>query len=139
MEPKKNPNVDLEKKRSLYLQIGLAVALFIVLGAFEYRSYEKLASSLGEFNLAGGSTWRIFPSFITYMVLKSKLTTNNTSFYLHPYEFGAKIDPYRVISKKSNKLKVLLKSLRWNINKKAIEKILIAIAKSNVCSVNSIS
>lgn len=51
MEPKKNPNVDLEKKRGLYLQIGLAIALFIVLGAFEYRSYEKLASSLGEFNL----------------------------------------------------------------------------------------
>lgn len=51
MEPKKNPNVDLEKKRSLYLQIGLVVALFIVLGAFEYRSYEKIASSLGEFNL----------------------------------------------------------------------------------------
>lgn len=51
MEPKKNPNVDLEKKRGLYMQIGLAMALLVVLGAFEYRSYEKGASSLGDFNL----------------------------------------------------------------------------------------
>ena len=51
MEPKKNPNVDLEKKRGLFIQIGLAVALLIVLGAFEYRSYERGASSLGDFNL----------------------------------------------------------------------------------------
>ena len=51
MEPKKNSNVDLEKKRGLFIQIGLAVSLLIVLGAFEYRSYEKGASSLGDFNL----------------------------------------------------------------------------------------
>ena len=51
MEPKKNPNVDLEKKRGLYMQIGLAVALFVVWGTFEYRSYEKGISSLGDFNL----------------------------------------------------------------------------------------
>ncbi len=51
MEPKKNPNVDLEKKRGLYIQIGLVVALLVVLGAFEYRSYERGNSSLGDFNL----------------------------------------------------------------------------------------
>lgn len=51
MEPKKNPEADLEKKRGLYMQIGLAVALIVVLGAFEYRSYEKVLSSLGDFNL----------------------------------------------------------------------------------------
>lgn len=51
MEPKKNPEADLEKKRGLYMQIGLAVALVVVLGAFEYRSYEKVISSLGDFNL----------------------------------------------------------------------------------------
>ena len=51
MEPKKNPNVNLEKKRGLFIQIGLTVALLIVLGAFEYRSYERGASSLGDFNL----------------------------------------------------------------------------------------
>jgi len=48
MEPKKNPKVDLEKKRGLFLQIGLALSLLIVLGAFEYRSYEKVVSSLGD-------------------------------------------------------------------------------------------
>jgi protein TonB len=48
MEPKKNPKINLEKKRGLFLQIGLALALLLVLGAFEYRSYEKSASSLGD-------------------------------------------------------------------------------------------
>ena len=48
MEPKKNPKADLEKKRGLYFQIGLAVTLLVVLGAFEYRTYEKLASGLGD-------------------------------------------------------------------------------------------
>jgi protein TonB len=48
MEPKKNPKVDLEKKRGLFMQIGLALSLLIVLGAFEYRSYEKVITSLGD-------------------------------------------------------------------------------------------
>ena len=48
MEPKKNPKVDLEKKRGLFMQIGLALSLLIVLGAFEYRSYEKVIASLGD-------------------------------------------------------------------------------------------
>ncbi|MDA7794447.1 energy transducer TonB [Flavobacteriales bacterium] len=48
MDPKKNPKVDLEKKRGLFMQIGLAVSLLIVLGAFEYRTYEKVVSSLGD-------------------------------------------------------------------------------------------
>ena len=51
MEPKKNPKFDLEKKRGLFIQIGLATALLIVLGAFEYRTYEKSASSLGDITL----------------------------------------------------------------------------------------
>jgi protein TonB len=51
MEPKKNPKFDLEKKRGLFMQIGLAVSLLIVLGAFEYRTYEKSASSLGDITL----------------------------------------------------------------------------------------
>ena len=48
MEPKKNPKVDLEKKRGLFMQIGLALSLLIVLGAFEYRTYEKVVASLGD-------------------------------------------------------------------------------------------
>lgn len=51
MEPKKNPKFDLEKKRGLFIQIGLATALLIVLGAFEYRTYEKSAVSLGDITL----------------------------------------------------------------------------------------
>ncbi len=38
MEAKKNPKADMEKKRSLFLQIGLVVALGVVLLAFEYSS-----------------------------------------------------------------------------------------------------
>ena len=41
MEPKKNPEVNLERKRGLFLQIGLAIALLIVLAAFEHKTYEK--------------------------------------------------------------------------------------------------
>ena len=48
MEPKKNPNVDLEKKRGLYLQIGIIISLLLVLGAFEFRTYEKAVTSLGD-------------------------------------------------------------------------------------------
>ena len=43
MEPKKNPEVNLERKKRLFLQIGLVVSLLLVLGAFEYKSYEKSA------------------------------------------------------------------------------------------------
>ena len=51
MEPKKNPEVNLERKRGLFLQIGLVIALLIVLAAFEYRSYEKIEYNLGSLNL----------------------------------------------------------------------------------------
>lgn len=51
MQSKKNPEVDLEKKRGLYLQIGFIISLLLVLAAFEYKSYDKTDSSLGELNL----------------------------------------------------------------------------------------
>ena len=51
MEPKKNPEVNLERKRGLFLQIGLVIALLVVLGAFEYKTYEKIAYNLGDLNL----------------------------------------------------------------------------------------
>ncbi len=38
MEVKKHPRYDLEKKRGLFLQIGLLVSLVIVLMAFEYET-----------------------------------------------------------------------------------------------------
>jgi len=51
MNVKKNPEVNLERKKGLFLQIGLVVSLLLVLGAFEYKSYEKSAYNLGQLNL----------------------------------------------------------------------------------------
>ena len=51
MQVKKNPKVDLEKKRSLYLQIGLIIALLLVYAAFEYKNYDKSSYNLGDLNL----------------------------------------------------------------------------------------
>jgi protein TonB len=51
MEPKKNPEVDLERKKGLFFQIGLVIALLVVLGAFEYKTYEKIAYNLGALSL----------------------------------------------------------------------------------------
>jgi len=48
MEPKKTPEADLEKKKGLYLQIGLITSLAIVWIALEWRSYESNAFGLGD-------------------------------------------------------------------------------------------
>ncbi|MBI1289427.1 MAG: TonB family protein [Flavobacteriales bacterium] len=48
MEIKKNPEVDLEKKRSLFLAAGYVVALALVLTAFEWKTYERSAGDLGQ-------------------------------------------------------------------------------------------
>ena len=50
MQKKKNPKVSLEKKRSLFLQIGLIISLLVVYIAFEWKSYDKTNFSLGEVN-----------------------------------------------------------------------------------------
>ena len=46
MEIKKSPKVNLEKKKTLYTEIGFIVALFIVFCAFEYRASERSQSTL---------------------------------------------------------------------------------------------
>ena len=51
MQIKKNPKVNLEKKRALFLQIGLVVTLLSVFAAFEYKSYQKNAYDLGALSL----------------------------------------------------------------------------------------
>jgi len=51
MEPKKNPEISLEKKKGLFFQIGLILSLVIVLVAFEWKNYEKLEYNLGQLNL----------------------------------------------------------------------------------------
>lgn len=48
MEPKKNPKADLENKIGTFRLIGLVAVLAVVLIAFEWKTYEKSASSLGE-------------------------------------------------------------------------------------------
>ncbi len=39
MEIKKAPKADLERKKSMFLQIGIIVTLIAVLVAFEWRTY----------------------------------------------------------------------------------------------------
>jgi periplasmic protein TonB len=51
MELKKNPQADLEKKKSMFLQIGLVVSLGLVLLALEWRSYEGSGMDLGSLNI----------------------------------------------------------------------------------------
>ena len=41
MEIKKNPNVDLERRSGLFLNIGLCVSLLLVITAFEWRFYDR--------------------------------------------------------------------------------------------------
>ena len=50
MQKKKKPKVSLEKKRSLFLQIGLIISLLVVYIAFEWKSYDKSNFNLGEVN-----------------------------------------------------------------------------------------
>jgi protein TonB len=48
MEVKKNPEVDLEKRKGLFLSAGFAVALSLVLAAFEYKAYDEVVQDLGQ-------------------------------------------------------------------------------------------
>lgn len=41
MEPKKNPEKDLDKKSGMFLNIGLAISLLLVITAFEWRFYDE--------------------------------------------------------------------------------------------------
>lgn len=51
MQIKKSPKVDLEKKKMIFLEIGLAVALAICLVAFEWTSEDMSQSNLGDLNM----------------------------------------------------------------------------------------
>ena len=51
MKPKKNPEISLENKKSLFFQIGLIITLIIVFLAFEWKSYDKTDYNLGQLNL----------------------------------------------------------------------------------------
>ena len=51
MEAKKTPKADLENKRRIFLQIGIAIALVGVLVAFEWRQYERPEFDLGTLEM----------------------------------------------------------------------------------------
>jgi periplasmic protein TonB len=51
MNLKKNPEVDLEKKKSVFFQVGLVTALAVVLLALEWTVYERSLSSLGDLQI----------------------------------------------------------------------------------------
>jgi protein TonB len=46
MEVKKSPKVNLENKKFLFREIGLIIALLVILASFEYRTKEKNVSTL---------------------------------------------------------------------------------------------
>lgn len=48
MEIKKTPKADLENKKVLFTEIGLIIALAVVLLAFEWKTYDKQVSTLGD-------------------------------------------------------------------------------------------
>ena len=48
MEIKKTPKADLENKKTLFREIGLILALAVVLLAFEWKTYDKQISTLGD-------------------------------------------------------------------------------------------
>jgi protein TonB len=51
MELKKNPKADLEDKKGILFAIGLVLSLSFVLIAFEWKTYEEGASSLGQLQM----------------------------------------------------------------------------------------
>ncbi len=48
MEVKKSPKANLETKRTIFIQLGLVVALGLVLLGFEYKSYDKIELEMVE-------------------------------------------------------------------------------------------
>lgn len=48
MEAKKTPKADLESKKVIFRQLGLIVALAVILLAFEWKTYEKTLDDLGQ-------------------------------------------------------------------------------------------
>jgi periplasmic protein TonB len=51
MEAKKNPEVDLERRKGSFTLIGLITALAITLVAFEWTTFEKQLGSLGSLDI----------------------------------------------------------------------------------------
>jgi protein TonB len=48
MEEKKSPKADLENKKIIFTQLGLIIALAVILLAFEWKSYDKSVEGFGD-------------------------------------------------------------------------------------------
>jgi periplasmic protein TonB len=51
MKPRKTKEADLERRRTLFFQIGFAIALLIVIVGFEWKSYDRTQFDLGQLQL----------------------------------------------------------------------------------------
>ena len=51
MESKKNPKADVRRNGSIYFAVGLALMLFITYATLNYKSYDKVATDIGQLNL----------------------------------------------------------------------------------------
>lgn len=51
MEPKKNPEVDINRKKIMFFFAGLTVALAVVLAALEYKIFERTTVDLGSLEI----------------------------------------------------------------------------------------
>lgn len=51
MEPKKNPNADLNKRSIYFFQIGLIIMLFLTWQAIEWKTYDRTLLDIGQLNL----------------------------------------------------------------------------------------
>ena len=51
MKNRKNPEVDLERRRGLFMQVGAVIALALTVVVFEWKTYEATAGSLGDLNV----------------------------------------------------------------------------------------
>jgi len=49
MEPRKNPDADLERRKTSFLAIGLLTALAFTLVAFEWTAFDRSQEGLGEY------------------------------------------------------------------------------------------
>ena len=51
MEEKKSPDANLEQKKGAYFAVGLMLSLALVLGLFEMKTFDNIATDLGELKL----------------------------------------------------------------------------------------
>ncbi len=83
-----------------------------------------------HFNLAGGSIWRLLPPRIVSTLLLSHLASDNSSLYIHPYEFSKFIRLRRISTEqKKQPLRDMITLIRWNINNKNTSNILRLISR----------